>query len=146
MLIEELNKDIIENMKAKNTVDLTILRTLKSDISKVSIDTKKDIDDTMVIDVISKSVKQFNDALEIYNKSNQTDKINETKHRLDVISKYLPAQMPEEEVIKLVNQVKVLTKAETKKDMGKMMKELTPLTKGKFDSKKLSQIVNSVLA
>lgn len=146
MLIEELNKDIIENMKAKNTVDLTILRTLKSDISKVSIDTKKDIDDAMVIDVISKSVKQFNDALEIYNKSNQIDKINETKHRLDVISKYLPAQMPEEEVIKLVNQVKVLTKAETKKDMGKMMKELTPLTKGKFDSKKLSQIVNSVLA
>lgn len=145
MLIEELNKDIIENMKAKNTVDLTILRTLKSDISKVSIDTKKDIDDTMVIDVISKSVKQFNDALEIYNKSNQTDKINETKHRLDVISKYLPAQMSEEEVIKLVNQVKVLVKAETKKDMGKMMKELTPLTKGKFDSKKLSQIVNSVL-
>lgn len=145
MLIEELNKDIIENMKAKNTVDLTILRTLKSDISKVSIDTKKDIDDAMVIDVISKSVKQFNDALEIYNKSNQTDKINETKHRLDVISKYLPAQMSEEEVIKLVNQVKVLTKAETKKDMGKMMKELTPLTKGKFDSKKLSQIVNSVL-
>lgn len=146
MLIEELNKDIIENMKAKNTVDLTILRTLKSDISKVSIDTKKDIDDAMVIDVISKSVKQFNDALEIYNKSNQTDKINETKHRLDVISKYLPAQMSEEEVIKLVHQVKVLTKAETKKDMGKMMKELTPLTKGKFDSKKLSQIVNSVLA
>ena len=146
MLIEKLNKDIIENMKAKNTVDLTILRTLKSDISKVSIDTKKDIDDAMVIDVISKSVKQFNDALEIYNKSNQTDKINETKHRLDVISKYLPAQMSEEEVIKLVNQVKVLTKAETKKDMGKMMKELTPLTKGKFDSKKLSQIVNSVLA
>lgn len=145
MLIEELNKDIIENMKAKNTVDLTILRTLKSDISKVSIDTKKEIDDAMVIDVISKSVKQFNDALEIYNKSNQTDKINETKHRLDVISKYLPAQMSEEEVIKLVNQVKVLTKAETKKDMGKMMKELTPLTKGKFDSKKLSQIVNSVL-
>lgn len=146
MLIEELNKDIIENMKAKNAVDLTILRTLKSDISKVSIDTKKDIDDAMVIDVISKTVKQFNDALEIYNKSNQTDKINETKHRLDVISKYLPAQMSEEEVIKLVNQVKVLTKAETKKDMGKMMKELTPLTKGKFDSKKLSQIVNSVLA
>ena len=145
MLIEELNKDIIENMKAKNTVDLTILRTLKSDISKVSIDTKKDIDDAMVIDVISKSVKQFNDALEIYNKSNQTDKINETKHRLDVISKYLPAQMPEEEVIKLVKQVKVLVKAESKKDMGKMMKELTPKLKGKFDSKRLSQIVNSVL-
>ena len=145
MLIEELNKDIIENMKAKNTIDLTILRTLKSDISKVSIDTKKDIDDAMVIDVISKSVKQFNDALEIYNKSNQTDKINETKHRLDIISKYLPAQMSEEEVIKLVNQVKVLVKAESKKDMGKMMKELTPKLKGKFDSKRLSQIVNSVL-
>ena len=146
MLIEDLNKDIVTKMKEKNTVDLTILRTLKADIAKVSIDTKKEIDDNMVLDVISKTVKQFNDALEIYTKSNQSEHITETKHRIEVVSKYLPAQMTEEEVTKLVMQVKVLVKAETKKDMGKMMKELTPKTKGKFDSKRLSQIVTSVLA
>lgn len=145
MLIDDLNKDIIENMKSKNTVDLTILRTLKADISKVSIDTKKDIDDTMVLDVISKTVKQFNDALEIYTKSNNADRINETKHRLEVISKYLPEQMSESDVIELINQIKINVGAVTKKDMGKMMKELTPLTKGKFDSKRLSQLVNQTL-
>lgn len=145
MLIEELNKDIIENMKSKNTVDLTILKTLKADIQKVSIDTKKEITDEMVIDVTAKSVKQFKDALEIYTSANKTEEIEITNHRINVISKYLPAQMTEEEVYNLVRQVKVLVKAETKKDMGKMMKELQPKCKGKFDAKKLSQIVNSVL-
>lgn len=145
MIFDELNKDIVYMMKSKNTVDLTILRTLKADITKVSIDTKKEITDELVLDVISKSVKQFNDALEIYTKTNQTDRIDETKHRLALISKYLPAQLTEAEVVELINEVKVLVGATTKRDMGKMMKELTPKTKGKFDSKKLSQLVNSVL-
>lgn len=146
MLIENLNKDIVENMKSKNTVDLTILRTLKADITKVSIDTKKEIDDNMVLDVISKTVKQFNDALDIYTKANNESRLNETKHRLELVSKYLPAQLSEEEVIAMVNEVKTQVGAVTKKDMGKMMKELSPKLKGKFDSKKLSQLVNSVLA
>lgn len=145
MLMEQLNKDIIENMKSKNTVDLTILRTLKADISKVSIDTKKEIDDNMVLDVISKTVKQFNDALEIYTKSNQEDHITETKHRLEVVSKYLPEQLSDAEVIAMINQVKIEVGAETKKDMGKMMKVLSPKLKGKFDSKRLSQFVNELL-
>lgn len=145
MLYEELNKEIVANMKTKNMVDLTILRTLKADISKIAIDTKKEITDEMVIDVIIKSVKQFSDALEIYTKSNMNDYIAETKHKIEVISKYLPAQMTEDEVIALVNEVKTRIGAVTKKDMGKMMKELTPKTKGKFDSKKLSHIVNGVL-
>lgn len=145
MLYDELNKDIITEMKSKNMVDLTILRTLKADISKVSIDTRKEITDEMVLDVITKSVKQFNDALEIYTKSNLTEHIAETKHKIELISKYLPAQMTEAEVLALVNEVKAQVGATSKKDMGKMMKELTPKTKGKFDSKKLSQIVNSVL-
>jgi uncharacterized protein len=145
MLYEELNKEIVANMKTKNMVDLTILRTLKADISKIAIDAKKEITDEMVIDVITKSVKQFSDALEIYTKSNMNDHIAETKHKIEVISKYLPAQMTEDEVIALVNEVKTRIGAVTKKDMGKMMKELTPKTRGKFDSKKLSRIVNGVL-
>lgn len=145
MLIEDLNKDIVENMKSKNTVDLTILKTLKADIQKVSIDKQKEIDDDMVLDVVSKSVKQFNDALEIYQKAEQVERITETVHRIELISKYLPVQMSEAEVLALVLATKVAVNAVSKKDMGKMMKELSPKTKGKFDAKKLSQIVNSVL-
>jgi len=145
MLIEELNKDIVEKMKSKNTVDLTILRTLKADISKVAIDTKKEIDDNMVLDVISKCVKQFKDALEIYTKANQTEHIEETNHRLELISKYLPEQLSDTEVIAMVNQVIKDVGAETKKDMGKVMKVLTPQLKGKFDSKRLSTFVNELL-
>ena len=146
MLIEKINADIIANMKTKNSVDATILKTLKADIQKVSIDTKKDIDDCMVIDVASRTVKQFNDALDMYIKANQTEHITETKHRIEIVSAYLPEQASEEEVIAAVNEVKVKVGASTKKDMGNMMKEVSPMFKGKFDQKRLSQIVSSVLA
>ena len=146
MLIDQINEAIIANMKAKNSVDATILKTLKADIQKVSIDTKKDIDDAMVIDVASRTVKQFSDALDIYTKANQPEQIAETQHRIDVVKAYLPEQASEDEVIAAVNEVKAKVGATTKRDMGLMMKELSPMFKGKFDQKKLSQIVSSVLA
>lgn len=146
MLIDQINNDIITHMKAKNSVDATILKTLKADIQKVAIDSKKDIDDAMVIDVASRTVKQFNDALDMYVKANQTDHIAETKHRLDVVKAYLPEQASEDDVIAAVNEVKAKVGATTKRDMGLMMKELSPMFKGKFDQKRLSQLVSSVLA
>ncbi len=146
MLIDQINAAIIANMKAKNSVDATILKTLKADIQKVSIDTKKDIDDAMVIDVASRTVKQFSDALDIYTKANQSEQIAETQHRIEVVKAYLPEQASEDEVIAAVNEVKAKVGATTKRDMGLMMKELSPMFKGKFDQKKLSQIVSSVLA
>lgn len=146
MLIDQINEAIIANMKAKNSVDATILKTLKADIQKVSIDTKKDIDDAMVIDVASRTVKQFSDALDIYTKANQSEQIAETQHRIEVVKAYLPEQASEDEVIAAVNEVKAKVGATTKRDMGLMMKELSPMFKGKFDQKKLSQIVSSVLA
>jgi len=146
MLIDQINAAIIANMKAKNSVDATILKTLKADIQKVSIDTKKDIDDAMVIDVASRTVKQFSDALDIYTKANQSEQISDTQHRIDVVKAYLPEQASEDEVIAAVNEVKAKVGATTKRDMGLMMKELSPMFKGKFDQKKLSQIVSSVLA
>lgn len=146
MLIDQINAAIIANMKAKNSVDATILKTLKADIQKVSIDTKKDIDDAMVIDVASRTVKQFTDALDIYTKANQSEQIAETQHRIEVVKTYLPEQASEDEVIAAVNEVKAKVGATTKRDMGLMMKELSPMFKGKFDQKKLSQIVSSVLA
>lgn len=146
MLIDQINAAIIANMKAKNSVDATILKTLKADIQKVSIDTKKDIDDAMVIDVASRTVKQFTDALDIYTKANQSEQIAETQHRIEVVKAYLPEQASEDEVIAAVNEVKAKVGATTKRDMGLMMKELSPMFKGKFDQKKLSQIVSSVLA
>ena len=146
MLIDQINEAIIANMKAKNSVDATILKTLKADIQKVSIDTKKDIDDAMVIDVASRTVKQFSDALDIYTKANQSEQIAETQHRIEVVKAYLPEPASEDEVIAAVNEVKAKVGATTKRDMGLMMKELSPMFKGKFDQKKLSQIVSSVLA
>lgn len=145
MLIDQINEAIIANMKAKNSVDATILKTLKADIQKVSIDTKKDIDDAMVIDVASRTVKQFTDALDIYTKANQSEKIAETQHRIEVVKAYLPEQASEDEVIAAVNEVKARVGATTKRDMGMMMKELSSMFKGKFDQKRLSQIVSSVL-
>lgn len=142
MLIEAINKDIIDMMKTKNP-DLVVLRTFKSEIQKTSIDTKKDITDEMVIDVAAKSVKQYSDALQVMCSGGPI--YSDYEHRIKVLSKYLPAQLSEEEVKSIVDEVKIEVGAVTKRDMGKMMKLLQPKLKGKFDSKRLSQIVTSVL-
>lgn len=144
MLFEQLNNDIIEMMKSKNP-DLTILRTLKSDIAKVAIDTKKEVDDGMVVDVAARTVKQFTDAINIYEKVSQDKLVAENKHRIEVVSKYLPAQLSEDEVKSLIAEAKLAVGASSPKDIGKMMKELQPKTKGRFDAKKLSQLVSESL-
>lgn len=143
MLKETIEKEIITALKSKDTATLNALKSFKADYTKVAIDKRCEVTDEIIIDTATKSIKQYKDALMVMCSGGPN--YIEYEFRVKLLSKYLPAQMSEEEVIKLVNQVKVLTKAESKKDMGKMMKELTPLTKGKFDSKQLSQIVNSVL-
>lgn len=142
MLIDTINQDIIDMMKTKNP-DLVTLRTFKSEIQKTSIDTKKPITDEMVIDVAAKSVKQYSDALQVMCSGGPI--YSDYEHRIKVLSKYLPAQLSEEEVTSIVNEVKTEVGAVTKRDMGKMMKVLQPKLKGKFDAKRLSQIVTSVL-
>lgn len=145
-LLSEILSDIKAAMKAHDASTLEILRTLHSDVKNVAINAQKEISDDTVLDVISKSIKQRNEAVEMLRKGGREESAREEEKALEVYRKYLPKQLSEEEVKALIADVKAQVGAVGPKDMGKLMKELSPKTKGRFDGRRLSDLVKAALA
>lgn len=145
MLVEKLKKDMIEAMKNKDKEKLTVIRMVKDALDKERIDKKAEVNDDLLIDVVNKQVKMRNDSLEEFKKANRADLIKQTEEELEILKDYLPEQLSEEEVITIIEEVINEVNAETIKDMGKVMKEVTPKVKGKADMKHVSEIIKSKL-
>ena len=145
MLVEKLKKDMIEAMKNKDKEKLTVIRMVKAALDKERIDKKAEVNDDLLIDVVNKQVKMRNDSLEEFKKANRADLIKQTEEELEILKDYLPEQFSEEEVIAIIEEVINEVNAETIKDMGKVMKEVTPKVKGKADMKHVSEIIKSKL-
>ena len=145
MLIDTLNDKIKELMKAHDMVALTALRTLVADIKNASISAQKPIDDTMCIAVIDKAIKQKTETIDGYMKAGKTERAGEEQKTLDLYKQYMPAQMSEAEVVAEIDKAIDETGAREQKDMGKVMKILTPIIKGRFDGKTASQLVVKAL-
>ena len=145
MLVEKLKKDMIEAMKNKDKEKLTVIRMVKAALDKERIDKKAEVNDDLLIDVVNKQVKMRNDSLEEFKKANRADLIEQTEEELEILKDYLPEQLSEEEVIAIIEEVINEVNAETIKDMGKVMKEVTPKVKGKADMKHVSEIIKSKL-
>lgn len=145
MLLNDILEDIKVAMKAKDKLQVVALRTLHSDIKNVGINTGKDITDEIVIDVISKTLKQKNDSVEQFLKGNRQDLVDAEEAKAVFYQKYLPKQLSEDEILQLINQAISESGATCPKDMGKVMKIVTPQTKGKADGKTISQLVQAKL-
>jgi hypothetical protein len=151
-LLTQILDDIKSAMKAHDAVTLGTLRTLHSDIKNEAMKSgatpaqiTESITDAMCIDVLAKSVKQKQEAIEILKKGGFLDKIPEEEASIALYRKYMPAEMSEEEVKALIAEIKAATGASSPKDMGKIMKELSPKVKGRFDAKRASALVQEAL-
>lgn len=144
-LLSQILADIKSAMKAHDTATLEVLRTLHSDIKNVAINAQKDISDEVVIDVLSKSVKQRGEAIDMLRKGGREENAKEEEAALAIYQKYLPKALSEEEVVALIAEIKAQVGAEGPKDMGKIMKELSPKAKGRFDGRRLSELVKAAL-
>jgi hypothetical protein len=112
----------------------------------VAINAKKDVTDDVVLDVLAKSIKQRNESIEMLRKGGREENAQEEEKTLAVYQKYLPKQLSEDEVKALIEEIKAQVGAQGPKDMGKIMKELTPKTKGRFDGRRVSDLVKAALA
>lgn len=145
-LLQQILSDIKTAMKAHDSATLEVLRTLHSDIKNVAINAKKDVTDEVVLDVLSKSIKQRNESIEMLRNGGREESAREEETTLVIYQKYLPKQLSEDEVKALIADIKAQVGAEGPKDMGKVMKEISPKTKGRFDSRRLSELVKAALA
>ena len=144
-LVKELDKDIIEAMKAKDSTRLATLRGVKGAMKLQSIDHKKEINDELLIDVVSKEIKTRNESIKEFEKGERQDLIDKTQEEIEILNKYLPEQLTEDEIIVIIDKVFAEVNPTSIKDMGKVMGIVTPLVKGKIDMGVVSSLIKQKL-
>ena len=148
MLYEKISKDMVEAMKAHDKDSVSTLRLLKSSIDKYLIDNKMErheASDEVVVEVISKTVKTHKESIEQFKAGNRQDLIDGLNKEIELLSKYLPEQLSDEDLIKVIDEVFDKVKPTSMKDMGNIMKELKPLVTGKADMAQVTKIVKEKL-
>ena len=144
-LLDQLTSDLITAMKAKDAATMSALRMLKSAIANAEIDARgsgKTIDEAAVLAVIKSHAKKLVEAIEEYRKGNRPDLVAASEAELKIISAYLPAMMPEDEVRKVVVAVRAKMGAAAMGPlMGAVMKEL----QGKADGAVVRKLVEEAL-
>lgn len=149
MLYDTIMTDMKDAMKSHDKETLSTLRFLKSAIDLFKINNKMDRTDSpsdeVVIEVVSKQVKTHKESIEEFKKAGRTDLVENLLKEVEVLNKYLPEQLSEDEVRSKIEEVISSINATSIKDMGRVMKELTPIFKGKADMKLVNTIVKEKL-
>ena len=127
-LLEKMKSDLITAMKEKDKERLTVLRMVKGAIQL----------EVILIDVVSKQIKMRKESISEFEKGGRNDLIEATQKEIDILSEYLPKQLSSEEIDAIIDNVFKKVNPTSPKDMGAIMKEATPLLKGKADMKEVS--------
>lgn len=145
-LREKVLEDIKTAMKAKEADRLSAIRFLQAAIKNKEIELRPNgITEQDILGVIKKLVKQRRDSIEEFSKAGRTDLVDKEKFELGVLEAYLPAQMSNEQVAKIVDEVIKATGATTLKQMGGVIKDVMAKTGGQADGKVISDLVKSKL-
>ncbi len=147
MLVEQINKDLIDAMKAKDEVKLRAIRAIKSAFLLAGTETgSKDINDETAIKAMQKMAKQRKDSIDIFLKENRQDLATKEQEELSVIEQYLPPAMSEEALIEALKAIIESTGASSMKDVGKVMPVAMKTLAGKTDGKAINEALKSLLS
>ena len=144
-LKEKLQEDLKSSMKNKDTVKKYVVTLIRAAIKQHEVDNRVELADDAIIDIISKQLKQRKDSLAEFVKANRDDLVEETKSEIQVLEGYLPQQLSEEELEKIVIETIAEVGATSMKDMGKIMAAIKPKTAGRADGRKINELVKKNL-
>ena len=144
-LSEKINSDMITYMKNKDSFSLGVIRMVKGAIQLEKINLKRDLNDDEVIAVISKQIKMRNDSIAEFTKANRSDLVEQYKKEVELLTTYMPEQLSEEEINKIIDEAFVKINPGSSKDMGLIMKEVSPKLKGRADMGKVNAIIKERL-
>lgn len=145
-LKEQIPEDLKNALRNKNALELSVLRMLQAALKNKEIDNKKEeLKDEDVVSVVGAEIKKRRDAVKEYEKVNRPDAADQEKAEIDILMKYMPQQMNEDEIRDVVKSAVEETQAEGMKDIGKVMKVLMPKVKGKADGSIVNKIVRELL-
>ena len=144
-LKERIPSDLKDALRNKRTLELNVLRMLQSAIRNQEIDNKGELDDEQVIHVISSEIKKRKDSVDEYKKVGREDAAETEQKEIEILMKYMPEQLSEEDIDKTVQNAIKQSDAKGSKDLGQVMKIVMPELKGKADGKLINKIVRKRL-
>lgn len=145
-LLERLNADMKQAMKDKDKTKLSVIRMIKSALQNEQIKSGKELTEDEVLSVLNRERKQRKDSLQEFIKAGRDDLVAAVEAELEVLATYMPEQLSEEELKKIVQQVIAETGATSKKEMGKVMSAIMPRVKGKADGALVNKLVQELLS
>ncbi|MEI6645062.1 MAG: GatB/YqeY domain-containing protein [bacterium] len=145
VVMDQLMADIKEAMITKNSEALLALRTLHAAIKDQTVNAGIDVTDEVVCSVVTKAIKQRNDAIEQFTAASRQDLVDTEQKQINLYRKYQPQQLDRAEIEVIVRQCIAESGVTTKKEMGKVMALLMPKVKGRSDGKLVNQVVQSLL-
>ena len=143
---ERIFNDLKEAMKNQDKELLSVIRMVKGAISLDEIDKKRELNDDEIIDVISKQIKTRKESIIEFEKGNRTDLMEKTNSEIEILNKYMPEQLTEEEIIEEINKVFNEINPTGMSDMGKIMGKVTPIFRGKADMSFVSKVIKEKLS
>ena len=143
-ILEQLSKDMIVSMKNKDSFSLGVIRMAKGAIQLEAINKKQELTDDDMVAVISKQIKMRNDSINEFQKAGRTDLVEQNQKEIDILNKYMPTQLSEDEINTIIQEAFDKLNP-TSKDMGLIMKEVSPKLKGKADMGKVNMLIKAKL-
>lgn len=145
-LEKKIAKELKESIKNKDEVRTSTVRMVTADIQNAAIEKKvKELEDSDILKIILKQVKQHYDSIESFKKGGRDDLVEKETKELEILKSYLPEQLSEEKITDVVKKIISQTGASSKSDFGKVMKECMQELKGHADGKLVSSIVQKLL-
>lgn len=138
--------DLKEAMKSGDKERLAVIRMARAAIKNAEIARGHKLDDSEVVDVLSKEVKKRNETIDELKKSNRSDLLEKEENALSILKEYLPEQMSEEEIAEAARKVIDEVGARSPREKGKVMSKLMPQLKGKAEGRVISEVVDRLLS
>ncbi len=145
-LKEHITEDMKTAMRGKDAPRLGAIRLILAAVKQREVDERITLDDTQILAVLDKMLKQRNDSLSQFRAAGRDDLADKEQFEIDVIQAYMPAQLSDAEIDQVIKDAISETGASNAKDMGKLMGILKPKLQGRADLSQVSKKVKDLLA
>ena len=145
-LKDQITDVLKTSMRAKDMATVTFIRGVQAAIKQIEIDERIELDESQVLAVIEKQIKQRKESIKAFSGAGRDDLASKEQAEVEVISQFLPAAMTEEELDSIIEQTISAQEATSMKDMGKVMNSLRPIIAGRADPAQVSAKIKAKLA
>ena len=142
---DRILEDLKNAMKAQDKEVLSVIRMVKGAMQMEELNKKRPLTDEEMVSIIGKQIKTRKESITEFEKGNRNDLILQAKKEIEILNKYMPEQMSEEEILKVIDEVFTKVNPTGIADLGKVMGQISPLVKGKADLGLVNKLIREKL-